>query len=651
MRTTFLAAEDLQVLFPDFFGAFFETEDKFLCNAAPTNSIADVDYLKRGERIETLARTFYQHSIKKMDLTDVEKQIFSFSTDKNMSYFDIVHAISKVFTRPCLRNMTKVDDKYAKSLIDSVCSPDVHVSISFADNAELSKMEPYVSRAVNSRKTLSNDTDSLLKVTFAEKGYSAEEYYGYKNTTHTKKDLSWYDSESYIHVVDIADFFSSLIIFNQVMKKVEAYKNACNEEYKHDTTYFNITTLLKVFPYSVLKKDVVMVCPENLCLNTVDELFNYPINVSEADYDSAKSLYDFLESKGATVNKCKGLHSWKKTFACKEPSLYVMHMDNLAACFLTELHFSYHYLTKNSHRLNHYWGLPQAYRFFKSKKLIDTKCLELFRKLFLFISEEKVVQRKTLSYYDSITKASHAKSYQLKKSISKRVLNAMKSSLFNEYFGFVEFDDETDTAKAEEIALEFRALKERYLKKIDASDNAIRFRKLGNHKALGLYYPNAKCLCVDIKSPESFIHEFGHLIDYTQGNLANMKEFMEIQTDYVSYLHMQMEKDEVTRKMMTGRTKYNLDYYSLPTEVFARCFELYVVKVLGVYNSIVPATFDQRVYPQENTFLDKIGRYFHALLNDNRSMNNITPTTDLLTNYIASDNNFVACKEATAKEV
>lgn len=53
--------------------------------------------------------------------------------------------------------------------------------------------------------------------------------------------------------------------------------------------------------------------------------------------------------------------------------------------------------------------------------------------------------------------------------------------------------------------------------------NRFKVRKLGNHKALGLYYPEAKVLVVDVDSPSSFIHEYGHLLDYKFGKVSDLQ--------------------------------------------------------------------------------------------------------------------------------
>ena len=56
-------------------------------------------------------------------------------------------------------------------------------------------------------------------------------------------------------------------------------------------------------------------------------------------------------------------------------------------------------------------------------------------------------------------------------------------------------------------------------------------------------------------------------------------------------------------------SKYNLDYYLVPTEVFARCGELYFTRFRGVDNSLLKFErgFD---YPENEKLLELIKKYY-----------------------------------------
>ena len=96
------------------------------------------------------------------------------------------------------------------------------------------------------------------------------------------------------------------------------------------------------------------------------------------------------------------------------------------------------------------------------KKEIYAKCDEagdivinarLLADIFLMIAEEKHLQSQMVSYYKELEKC-YAKSYMQKKTITQKAKQAMEKSRFNQYFGYVEFDVETDLSLVEEIAKE-----------------------------------------------------------------------------------------------------------------------------------------------------------------------------------------------------
>jgi len=210
----------------------------------------------------------------------------------------------------------------------------------------------------------------------------------------------------------------------------------------------------------------------------------------------------------------------------------------------------------------------------------------------------------------------YAKSYMIKANIPAKTLSAMESSELNQYFGFVEYDEDVDLAKVVEVEKQFIAVKETYFKDIDSGKNAIRFRKLGNHKAIGLYYPGVKCLCVDYRHTDSFIHEYGHLIDYELGSLSLKGGFYPIRVKYEECLKKRMQGDSVVNAQMNGKSKYNLSYYLKPTEIFARSFEIYCSIVLGICNDLLPVNFNANVYPYEDeSFVEELTVYFNALFN------------------------------------
>ena len=129
----------------------------------------------------------------------------------------------------------------------------------------------------------------------------------------------------------------------------------------------------------------------------------------------------------------------------------------------------------------------------------------------------------------------------------------------------------------------------------------------GNHNAAGLYYPGVKCLCVDYRHPYSFVHEFGHLIDYECGSLSLEGGFYKVKRLYQEWL----SKYEST---FNKKSKYNLQYFLKPTEIFARSFEVYCKVVLGIENDLLPDKFEKAVYPHDEQYVREVTAYFNSLL-------------------------------------
>ena len=81
-----------------------------------------------------------------------------------------------------------------------------------------------------------------------------------------------------------------------------------------------------------------------------------------------------------------------------------------------------------------------------------------------------------------------------------------------------------------------------------------------------------------------------HKIDYLRGKLSEQVGFAETRRLYEEALRKEMKKlSDAQQKVLKGSTKYNLRYFLKPTEVFARCGELYVKEVRGVNNSLCAA--------------------------------------------------------------
>ena len=241
---------------------------------------------------------------------------------------------------------------------------------------------------------------------------------------------------------------------------------------------------------------------------------------------------------------------------------------------------------------------------------------------FLMIFQEKHGEAMELIEIKSMN-SDYSKSYQTRKSIPKSTLEAMRDSELNKVFGFVEYDANCDLSLVHDKEKEIMTFIDAFFPFVDASNISLRFRALGNHHANGLFYPSVMCMCVDYRHIYSFVHEFGHLIDHLYGNLSWKPDFATIRLLYQEILYANGGK-----KLFSANSKYNLDYYLMPTEVFARSMEMYFAIVKGVRNGLLPIEFKGPQYPVgDSYFIEEITEYFDHLFN--RLDNGRKPTTEV----------------------
>lgn len=101
--------------------------------------------------------------------------------------------------------------------------------------------------------------------------------------------------------------------------------------------------------------------------------------------------------------------------------------------------------------------------------------------------------------------------------------------------------------------------------KTNISLGYFKIRYLGNYKALGLYVNALKLIAIDLRDTTALVHEIGHYIDYrmTEHQLSLNDDFSKIIDLYITDLR---DKTELEKK---------INYYSQPTEIFARAFDYY----------------------------------------------------------------------------
>ncbi|WP_241696325.1 LPD1 domain-containing protein [Ligilactobacillus salivarius] len=216
-----------------------------------------------------------------------------------------------------------------------------------------------------------------------------------------------------------------------------------------------------------------------------------------------------------------------------------------------------------------------------------------------------------MQYEVDIEAQTHAKSWQTKKNINKATLDAMENSSLKQDFKDLELDNDVDIDKFKKLEPEIRETVKFLPQSTNSEKPILRFRKLGNHHATGLFVPFNNTLAVDFRSYESkseyrpsgvgiesFIHEYGHFLDYNANNselskngqtrqYANrFRHILSMQDEFKEILHQ--TQHEIQNRVANGlkMSSHFINYYTTPTEVYARAFEVYSSEI-GLQNSLL----------------------------------------------------------------
>lgn len=209
-----------------------------------------------------------------------------------------------------------------------------------------------------------------------------------------------------------------------------------------------------------------------------------------------------------------------------------------------------------------------------------------------------------------------ARAYMTKRNIPQHVLKEMQCSELNKYFGFIEFDEEVDLKSVDLVTKEFQKLNHQIFHDFKNHNVALRFRKLGRHHASGLYYPSINTMVVDFRHPDSFIHEYFHMLDDTLGDLSLQCTFDKIALRYQKLLRNAVEEEKNTGMiLLSARGKYGINYYLRKCEIFARCGEIYLFRILHIVSSLLkPEETKSFAYPDDDTLNSLIHHYYSSLL-------------------------------------
>lgn len=198
-----------------------------------------------------------------------------------------------------------------------------------------------------------------------------------------------------------------------------------------------------------------------------------------------------------------------------------------------------------------------------------------------------------------------------------------KSTIFNQ-LGFRKVEVDTQKYEGKEFDYNlFRKVEEDFEEICNKLPHAsaqpeLKLRKLGKHKATGLYAPFLNILAVDVRNTESFIHEYGHYLDYKHGDKASESYSLEDNFEHIitaysnnfKIISKKKEDDLLTRLMKASKesipsvvsleekrlsselelvkqTEKMFDYFTTPTEIFARGFELWVFETITSNSSLL----------------------------------------------------------------
>lgn len=195
-------------------------------------------------------------------------------------------------------------------------------------------------------------------------------------------------------------------------------------------------------------------------------------------------------------------------------------------------------------------------------------------------------------YERDIDKLSKTPVFMQKKNINEATRRVMRTTQLNHYFDSVELDNDVDLKLFSSFEPELMRLMELLPKPTD--NLTLRLRKLGNYRASGLFVPSFQTLIIDFRTPNqiysslndkdslqqvgmagysSFIHEYGHYLDY---NLSQEEPCLSLGNSFSQILSSYTEQVMKEKDKFPSSGKYGIDYFTTATEVFARSFELYL---------------------------------------------------------------------------
>jgi hypothetical protein len=182
-----------------------------------------------------------------------------------------------------------------------------------------------------------------------------------------------------------------------------------------------------------------------------------------------------------------------------------------------------------------------------------------------------------------------SRTYEPRKRRTRLVREFESRSPLNDFFTRgVELDDRVDLELVRAFTVHFQL----FLASLRVPPEwgrgvELKFRRLGRHRADGMYYPERPVLLLDPISPRSFAHEFGHLLDYRADPRAPAHEPRPVLSAGEAFrpfrermLERMRSYRAADRRLSGRRGRVSWAYFASRSECFARAFEQLVADVL-----------------------------------------------------------------------
>ncbi len=232
-----------------------------------------------------------------------------------------------------------------------------------------------------------------------------------------------------------------------------------------------------------------------------------------------------------------------------------------------------------------------------------------------FVEAYDYAKEKTKRSIDD--EAAYARAFETKKHINLSHQRRMKNNAFLNRYASVELDNDVDLDEFTKLEREFRELCNKVF--VPYSDGSFRIKKLGRHRAAGIYFSHANATIFDLDSPDAFIHEMAHQMDFTLVKGSMLSESLAFRPIIDKYKEVvlnkieQLPNDNPFLVQWRGSTKYNKSYYFQSTEIFARSYELYIHHK-KIETSFIKSSYNGYEYSNDEQYIKLVTKYFDNLL-------------------------------------